>query len=299
MASQFVRNVLRWYDNTGRTLPWRDIANPYRILISEVMLQQTQVNRVLVKYPEFLGRFPTLKALANARQRDVVVAWQGMGYNNRAVRLHRLAKIVRSEYSGRLPRTYDQLVALPGIGRYTASALLSSAFKQNLPIVDVNVRRVFSRFFFSMNTTAAMKPEADIWTMAERVLPSGNAYRWNQALMDLGALVCTSRSPRCDECPISKACRSRASMRPALRAVQAEPSRDGIPNRIFRGRIIEVLRQKRGRRTLHRDEIGKAVHPKYTTGHRMWLESLLDGLESDQLIRRTGTTRDKARVALL
>ena len=133
---ELARAILRWYSHNGRSLPWRDISDPYRILVSEIMLQQTYVSRVLTKYPEFLRRFPTIRKLAAGSQKDVVVAWQGMGYNNRAVRLYRLAKTIVQDYGGRFPQSYADLLALPGIGRYTANALLSSAFGSDVPIVD-------------------------------------------------------------------------------------------------------------------------------------------------------------------
>jgi A/G-specific adenine glycosylase len=247
-----VRTILRWYTRQGRSLPWRlsagqagNITNSYRILISEIMLQQTQVSRVLVKYPEFLKSFPTLRSLANAEQKDVVLAWRGMGYNNRAVRLHKLANVVVEQHRGRIPKTVDELLALPGVGRYTANAMLSSAFGAQRPVVDVNIRRVLSRLFWRMKSTIAMQPERVIWLLAEELLPNGNAYNWNQALMDFGATVCTARNPSCMTCPVSGLCCSVSSMK---REVKAKPrnelSMDGLPNRFYRGRIYRTVARK-------------------------------------------------------
>jgi A/G-specific adenine glycosylase len=308
------RRILRWYSKDGRVLPWRlpaarltdgqgragNITNPYRILVSEVMLQQTQVRRVLMKYPEFLRRFPTIRSLAAAKQRDVVVTWQGMGYNNRAVRLHRLANTLVQRYSGKFPQTYEELLALPGIGRYTANAILSSAFQKDVPIVDVNVQRLLSRVFWRMKTTNDMKPEKEIWTLAESLIPKGKSYNWNQALMDLGATVCTARDPLCESCPVAVMCASRRTMQRTNGSLRKrEAMTDGIPNRIFRGRIIEALRHLRGRRQPTQDAIGRTIRPTYSVKHKKWIESLLAGLEKDGLIRRSGTRRwNERRVSL-
>lgn len=302
-----VRTILRWYSRQGRTLPWRlptgqagNITNPYRILVSEVMLQQTQVSRVLVKYPEFLHRFPSIRKLATAKQREVVIAWRGMGYNNRAVRLHRLAKTVVLKYGGTLPPSFEELIALPGIGRYTAHALLASAFRKDVPIVDVNVRRLFSRVFWRMKTTADMRPVNEIWELAGELVPKQRAYDWNQALMDLGATICTARSPQCSACPVAALCSSRNAMKRVMPSPgKQEPMRDGIPHRIYRGRIIETLRQHHGRKRLRPDAVGRTIHPEYSTKHRRWLESLLTGLVKDGLIRRsTGRIWNEQRIRL-
>jgi A/G-specific adenine glycosylase len=284
------RAILRWYRLRGRSLPWRNITNPYRILVSEIMLQQTQVSRVLVKYPEFLRRFASIRKLAAARQRDVVVAWSGMGYNNRAVRLHRLAQIVVNKHNGRVPGTYEDLVGLPGIGRYTANALLASAFQQNVPIVDVNVRRVLSRIFWRRSTET--RSESEIWGLAGKLLPTRNVYGWNQALMDLGATVCTARSPRCDKCPVGPLCASRDTIkRSTMPSAKREPSKDGIPNRIYRGRIIDVLRKRNGQGWMRMHSLGRVMHPQFSSTHRRWLDSLIVGLERDGLVRRSRTGR--------
>ena len=283
------RAILQWYKRQGRTLPWRNITSPYRILLSEIMLQQTQVSRVLVKYPEFVHRFPTLHSLARARQRDVVLAWQGMGYNNRAVRLHAFARAIVEKHRGRIPNDFETLIALPGIGRYTANALLSSAFGEQLPIVDVNVQRVLSRIFWRMNSTAAMRSTTEIWMRAEQILPKGNAYNWNQALMDLGASVCTARVPRCEDCPVARFCSSRVGMKQAgVSRPKSEPSRDGIPNRMFRGRIIERLRQLSETESVRADFLGKAIHPGFSKEHEPWFRKLLSDLQDDGLIRIRG-----------
>jgi A/G-specific adenine glycosylase len=296
---QCVPLILSWYGRSARRLPWRGIKDPYRILLSEIMLQQTQVSRVLEKYPAFLHTFPTIRSLAAARRSDVVRAWQGMGYNNRAVRLHTLAKIVVAEHTGRIPRDYDALLALPGIGPYTARAVLSSAFGLAVPIVDVNVQRFLSRVFWRMPGTSSLRSSGEIWTLAHEILPSRSAYNWNQALMDAGATICTARSPRCPICPSAGLCASRTSMiRTSTPANSREPSFAGIPHRIYRGRIVERLRSVPGGGSIRIDLLGRAVFPGFSPRDRHWLLGLLANLESDGLVHVKGdggltTTRIK------
>ena len=244
---------------------------------------------MLVKYPQFLRRFPTLQAVAKARQRNVVLEWRGMGYNNRAVRLHKLAREVIEEYRGKIPKEYDQLVSLPGIGRYTANALRASAFGASVPVVDVNIQRVLSRVFWKMRTIKHLQPLGEIWKLAEDLLPHGRAYDWNQALMDLGASVCTARRPLCEKCPAGSICASRPVMsRIVSHNPKREPSLDGIPNRMYRGRIIEALRQTREGRSLTADQLGKRIHSSFSRRHTAWLRNVLSGLQEDGLIQIRG-----------
>lgn len=279
--------ILRWYASHGRALPWRETRNPYRILISETMLQQTQVQRVLTKYPEFLRRFPTVRSLANSPLKDVVMIWRGMGYNNRAVRLHVLARTVVHTHDGVLPDNHEDLRALPGIGRYTANALLSFAFGRNVPVVDVNVRRVLSRMLWKMQSTSSLQDEETVWRAAKSLLPPGRAYDWNQALMDLGATICIARAPRCHTCPVVSACTSWDTMRRAATpAVKDKRLFKGTPNRIYRGRIIEVLRDSR--RGLRVEDLGKRIREGFSKRNERWLTSLVNDLERDGLIATIG-----------
>jgi A/G-specific adenine glycosylase len=279
--------ILRWYARHGRPLPWRNTRNPYRILVSETMLQQTQVARVLTKYPEFLRRFPTVRSLAKASLRDVVMIWRGLGHNSRAVRLHVLARTVHEVHDGVLPDNHQALSTLPGIGRYTANALLSFAFGRSVPVVDVNVRRVLSRILWKMESISSFQDEQSVWEAAESLLPAGRAYDWNQALMDLGATICTARTPRCDSCPVVSVCASWETMRRTVEPARKKgPSLKGIPNRIYRGRIMELLRDsKRGMRVV---DVGKRILAGYTKHNERWLSSLVDGLERDGLITIIG-----------
>jgi A/G-specific adenine glycosylase len=201
----FRRRLLAWYGRHGRDLPWRRTRNPYRVLVSEIMLQQTQVSRVLPKYREWLRRYPSLERLAAASAAEVREAWYPLGYNIRPLRLRAIARTVVRRHGGRLPATRDGLLALAGIGAYTAGAVLSFAFGQDAPILDTNVRRVLRRVW--LGDGRAVRDRA-LWGLAERLLPRGRAYDFNQALMDLGATVCTARKPRCGACPLARMCAS-------------------------------------------------------------------------------------------
>lgn len=224
---RFVRRLLRWYRTAGRRLPWRRTRDPYRILVSEVMLQQTQVDRVVPKYREFLRRYPSLEALARAHVAEVREVWYPLGYNARPVRLWQIARTVLAEHGGRLPAERARLLRLPGIGPYTAGALLSFAFGRRAALLDTNVRRVLQRVFFG-------RPVSDraLWALAERLLPR-RAYDYNQALMDFGALICTARRPRCDRCPLTDLCRTypRLGSEARARAGRA-PAGEGVAARV-------------------------------------------------------------------
>jgi A/G-specific adenine glycosylase len=284
--AKVVRTILRWYARHGRHLPWRGITDPYRILIAEIMLHQTQVNRVLLLYPVFLRRFPTLSSLARAPQSAVVIAWRGLGYNNRAVRLHKLAGMLVRDSEGALPEQINELEQLPGIGKYSAHALAVSVHRRDLPVVDVNIKRVLSRLFWRMPTTADLRPEKEICQRAEALVPRGRGYQWMQAVMDLGATVCTARTPACPGCPVEQLCASvRTMVRVRPPRITKESLMAGEPNRIYRGRIIETLRGSRGRNGIPAVKLGEAIYPRFSHRHESWLRRLLAGLEKDGLIR--------------
>jgi A/G-specific adenine glycosylase len=251
------------------------------------MLQQTQVQRVLIKYPEFLRRFPTIRSLARAPLRDVVMIWRGMGYNNRAVRLHLLARAVVEFHDGMLPDNHQALSALPGIGRYTANALLSFAFGRTVPVVDVNVRRVLSRILWKMESVNSLQEDGMLWQAAELLLPRGRAYDWNQALMDLGATICTARAPRCDTCPVFSVCSSSGKMCKTRAPIPAkERVFNRVPHRVYRGRIIEVLRDNS--RGMHVAGVGKQIYKGFSKRNERWLTMLIRGLERDGLVTIRG-----------
>lgn len=204
------RLLLDWYAHEGRaTLPWRHTRDPYAVLVSEVMLQQTQVERVLPKYREFLARFPTLADLAATPVSEAIKAWAGLGYNTRAVRLHEIARQAVKRYGGKLPETLEDLLALKGIGRYTAGAVACFAFGLPVATVDTNIRRVLWRVFRGVEPAvwpSGVAAQRDQLALAEEALPPDHAYDWQQALMDLGATVCLSRRPLCERCPLTACC---------------------------------------------------------------------------------------------
>jgi A/G-specific adenine glycosylase len=206
-ASSFRRKLLAWFRRHGRDLPWRRTRDPYRVLVSEVMLQQTQVARVESYYGRFLGTFPTVEALARARPARVREAWDGLGYYRRAANLHRLARDVVREHGGRIPDDVETLRLLPGIGRYTAGAVASFAFERAVPAVDTNVARVLRRAFHPRAPKNAAG-DRRIWETAARLhsTPGPRAWSINQAIMELGAMVCTARVAKCGECPVAPAC---------------------------------------------------------------------------------------------
>jgi A/G-specific adenine glycosylase len=204
----FQRRLLGWYSKHGRDLPWRRTRDPYRVLVSEIMLQQTQVDRVIPKYDEFLARYPTFESLAAAPVADVERTWRPLGYNIRPVHLHGIARETIARYGGRLPDDGKTLRSLRGIGRYTAGAILAFAYGQDTAVLDTNVRRVLGRVFLGPRRLARVRGQRAFWELAEALVPPGRAYDFNQALMDFGATWCTPRRPRCERCPMRAICKS-------------------------------------------------------------------------------------------
>jgi A/G-specific adenine glycosylase len=209
---RFQRRLLAWYARHGRDLPWRRTRVPYRVLVSEIMLQQTQVDRVIPKYRQFLRAYPTLKALAAAPVEQVRQLWYPLGYNVRPLRLHAIACESVARYRGRLPDSAEALRAMPGIGRYTAGAVLSFAYGQDTAVLDTNVRRVLTRVFLGPRRTARLRGDRRLWDLAARLVPAGRGYDFNQGLMDFGATWCTPSRPRCRPCPMRDFCASHAAM---------------------------------------------------------------------------------------
>ena len=204
----FRRRLLAWYRRHGRDLPWRRTRDPYRVLVSEIMLQQTQVDRVLPKYHEWIDRYPTFEALALAPVADAVETWYPLGYNIRPRRLHAIARESVDKYGGTLPADETTLLSFKGIGAYTAGAVRSFAFGQRAPILDTNVARVLFRVFVKRGDPRSHAMKKRLWATSAAVLPHRHAYDFNQALMDFGATVCTARAPKCGACPMTSKCRS-------------------------------------------------------------------------------------------
>ncbi len=207
MRVRFTRKLLAWWAHAARDLPWRKTRDPYRVLVSEFMLQQTQVSRVAEYYPRFLERFPDLGSLARARPRAVREAWDGLGYYARASNLHALARVVSKDHDGKVPDVPEELVKLPGVGPYTAGAVATFAYEKPVPAVDTNVARVIRRAFG--NAEREMR-NAELWRLASLLVPKNGkrAWRFNQAIMELGALICVARKPRCEQCPVRPDCKT-------------------------------------------------------------------------------------------
>ena len=204
-ARAFSVALRKWFSRNGRDLPWRRTRDPYRVLVSEAMLQQTQVSRVVDYYDRFLARFPTLDRLAEASPRRVRESWEGLGYYARARNLHALARSVKE-----IPSDPDDLRRLPGVGRYTAGAVASFAFERRAALIDTNVARVLRRAFAPRADFKRSRGQERLWAIAEQILPRTGKATWthNQAIMELGALVCTARIAHCDRCPVRKYCRT-------------------------------------------------------------------------------------------
>ncbi|HIJ91689.1 MAG: A/G-specific adenine glycosylase [Desulfobulbaceae bacterium] len=198
--------LLQWFTQNGRDLPWRRTYLPYHIWISEIMLQQTQMDRVIVYFKRWLDHFPDIAALAAAQEQEVLRLWEGLGYYSRARNILKTAALLCRDHEGALPENHGALLNLPGIGRYTAGAIMSLAFNRRHPIVDANVERLFSRLFNLAAPTKEKHIHNFIWRKADELIPEGKARFFNQGLMELGALVCLPRSPRCDDCPVRNHC---------------------------------------------------------------------------------------------
>jgi A/G-specific adenine glycosylase len=231
---RFRGRLLRWFAAHGRDLPWRRTRDPYQVLVSEIMLQQTQVDRVRPKYEAWVARWPTLEALAAAPLEEVCAEWRPLGYNVRPVRLHSIACEAVVRYGGRLPEDRQALLGMRGIGRYTAGAVLAFAFRRDAGVLDTNVLRVLHRVYLGPGVpggSPTRQPEAGhatrrrLWDLSERLVPRGKAWAFNSALMDFGALVCTARRPLCLVCPMKDFCLSSPLARPARPAHRRGPRR--------------------------------------------------------------------------
>jgi A/G-specific adenine glycosylase len=213
--------LLNWYNQNKRTLPWRVRGlSPYAVWVSEIMLQQTRVETVIPYYEKWLRLFPTVQALAKASEHDVLNAWEGLGYYSRARNFHKAAKLVVEKYKGELPRDLDELRKLPGVGRYTVGALASIVFGMDEPALDGNLKRVYARLFDVSEPVDSSEGEKILWKLAKDNLPKGHAADFNQALMDLGAMICLPKNPRCLICPLMKECKACANGTQAVRPVK-------------------------------------------------------------------------------
>ena len=205
------KQLLKWFEQEKREMPWRNDRNPYRILVSEFMLQQTQVKTVIPYFERWMKSFPTLEKLAQARESTVLKHWEGLGYYSRAHNLKKAAQIILKDYSGKVPDSMDEMLKLPGVGRYTAGAVLSIAFGQKVPVLDGNVKRVLARLFLLKENGGNRRSENILWEAMQSLLPSAGAGDFNQAFMELGATVCLPKSPLCLLCPLKQNCQAQKS----------------------------------------------------------------------------------------
>ena len=310
-----------------RSLPWRDLVDrddterAYKILVSEIMLQQTQVSRVIGAYKRFLDPFPTISDLALASNKEVIIAWKGMGYNSRALRLRDAARTIVNEYAGVFPQEYNHLLAIKGIGPYTAAAIRNFAFNIATPCIDTNIRRILHRTFFGPEHADGTfeKSDRELLKVAEEVLTvaihsqfspelveglnsqfSRPAADWHAALMDYGSMVQTKNNPKWDICPLTE----KGIMKTKSFSLRPSPAHGGgvggggrepgrfegaryVPNRIFRGRIVDALREESGGLTLQK--LGSTICNDWASLHQPWLVDILKKLERDQLIARKGS----------
>ena len=200
------RSLSNWFSRHKRPLPWRNTYEPYHVWLSEIMLQQTRVEQALPYYKNFLKKFPNVHKLANAKEQDVLKAWEGLGYYSRARNLHQAAQKITAEFGGKIPNNYNQLIELPGFGEYVAAAVASIAFNEPRPVVDGNVFRVFSRYYGIQSDIALPKTKKEFLKLGNLILPKNNSRDFNQSLMELGALICTPKNPFCTNCPLQKNC---------------------------------------------------------------------------------------------
>jgi A/G-specific adenine glycosylase len=246
------RRLLAWFADSARDLPWRRSRDPYLVWVSEIMLQQTRVATVVPYFERFVQAFPTVEALAAAEEKDVLRLWEGLGYYRRASQLHQAARIITAEHGGQFPRDAAALRRLPGIGRYTAGAILSIAFDLPEPILEANTTRLFSRLLAYRGDAASAGGQRLLWATAAAVLPKRGAGRFNQALMELGSEVCLARLPRCDACPVASLCRAnagglQAEIPPPRPKRRLEAVREAVVLVCRRGRVL-LLRHPPGRR---------------------------------------------------
>jgi A/G-specific adenine glycosylase len=283
--------LLEWYRLHARDLPWRHTRDPYRIMVSEIMLQQTQVDRVIPKYHAFLDAFPTVESLADAATSDVIRLWSGLGYNRRAVNLQRAAGAVVDEYNGEFPTNVERLKRLPGIGPYTAGAIACFAFEQDVGFLDTNIKRFLHRLFVGPEVPVEQRTQRQMQEIASAIVPEGYGWKWGQTLIEFGALQCTARKPACLTCPLQRHCTSFPDIQTAL----AELNRTGFrrkkeetfegSNRFFRGRLLRALQEfPSSDQGIDLETLGPLVRDDYSTDHQAWMSTLVEGLQRDGLI---------------
>src|SRR5215211_2316491 len=286
--------LVAWFAENRRDLPWRRTRDPYQVLVSEVMLQQTQVDRVIPYFERWIEQFPTVAALAVAPTSDVIRIWSGLGYNRRAIYLQKTAKAVVEEHGGVFPATPEELTQLPGIGPYTAGAIAAFAFERDVAFIDTNMRRVIHRLFYGVDVPERVASDRVIVGLAAELVPPGGGWTWNQALIEFGALQCTQRRPACVICPLQAVCCAFPAIQSAIAELpvgvrlKKEAAYSGS-NRFYRGRVLAALRDQVSSAdnapgvTLL--ELGKTVRDDFSDADLPWLYKVVTGLQQDGLAR--------------
>lgn len=303
--------LLDWFASAGRDLPWRHTRDPYRVLVSEIMLQQIQVVRAIPFYEAFVERFPTVESLATSALADVIRVWGDLGRYRRIVYLHQTAKIIVVHHDGVVPQDVATLRALPGIGPYTAGAVACFAYESNVAFVDTNMKRVLHRALIGPEHPERPVKEDVLLGLAQRLLPQGRAWQWNSALMDLGATVCKPRNLDCATCPLREVCRSAGQFltgKASPTAVRRTPPyRFEESNRFYRGRVLAMLRALPATEDVAAeiglDELGRSVCADFDEEHLSWLRDVVGSLAKDGLAairedRPTYDTEPTVRVRL-
>lgn len=275
----FTTTLLQYFSEASISMPWRGYnPDPYAVLISETMLQQTQVSRVIEKFTEFTEVFPTIFDVATATNEQILKLWNGLGYNSRAVRLKKTCEEIVSNWNGTIPNNYEQLRNLPGIGDYTASAILCFAYRVPTIVVDVNVVRVISRFFSQLSFTTDQISDKEVRQQVKILLPKNKSSEFFQAIMDVARLYCKKSKPLCDSCPLTKKCLSSNKLQFQTVKKRSEPSYLGLPRRIWRGKIVKIL-------TLQSPiSFEELVTTLQMQEHSDWIKSIVLLLQNDSIV---------------
>jgi A/G-specific adenine glycosylase len=280
---RFRAQLLCWFEKSHRPLPWRQTSDPYAIWVSEIMLQQTQVATVIGYYERFLQRFPTLRHLAEALEDDVLRAWEGLGYYRRARQLHAAARQIVDQHGGCFPLDWNQIRALPGIGRYTAGAICSFAYDQSTPIVEANTQRLYARLCRIQEPLQSKASQDKLWAFARHVLPRRGPGRLNQAMMELGSQICTSSQPGCEKCPVASLCPTKAeNLQASIPVPKAAMRYESITE------VVALIRDRRRRWLLRRcgDQerwAGLWDFPRFRVSDQATLEEWNDGIRDQSL----------------
>lgn len=284
-------NLFQWYATHRRNLPWNDTRDPYHVFVSEVMLQQTQAERVIPYYEAFLKTFPTVSALAAAPRAAVLQVWSGLGYNRRAVQIHQAAYHICHEHAGYFPHDVAALRRLPGIGAYTAGAIACFAFGQDVVFLDTNIRRVLRRWGWGASREENPPTDQQLLMQSREWMPEGQGRIWNLSLIELGAQCCTARKPHCHSCPLRTHCA--AAMRwehptlsvPPIRPTRGKSSRPFLgSSRYYRGQVLTILCHAPPGEAIPLAQLGPQIKPGYSPDDTAWLQTLVAGLARDGLV---------------